>query len=509
MRETFTDFYADLGIELKGRKPSEVTAEEIENAYKEKKADFDKVQQAYRKQARELHPDSVPASEAAIGLSPEEIRSLQRRNEEKLKPINAKWQQDNDAYKKAKTAFDALKDPEKRKKHDEAHINRGAGNHNRTGAGASSDDFWRRHYQSTHNENQQFKEALKAHIQRARTAGVVPDLSSYTLSFRDLSGMDFEGCSFGNPLFGTKFQGANLKNADFSKLSTLGCVFDEKTQLDGANFSRVIFGNVNLPRKLTNVNFTSASFYLEGIKNLSERTFENCIFDGAHFDGHDLKGSVFKDCSFQGAKFLHRAISNVRFEGGIFHTIGYANFENVTFKDIKSKTNHLDFSRAKLKNVTFEGSLKGFTLTEEQLRYVDLRKANTAELRVVDLSGNEVKNPFGRTASGGNAGAAKAADQEAGKAHVSSSGHGPGSGTNSSGARSAEGEAGKARSFVDRLLRTAEGEIHIGKVTGLATGVALAGGAIYYIVSDRKKDPTWKERISSGRSDFKEDHLRG
>ena len=140
MRETFTDFYADLGIELKGRNPSEVTAEEIEAAYREKRDAYEKAKQAFHTQVKELHPDTVPGSEAAEGLSEEAIRRLKKGKEEELKLINEKWQQAKKAYRKVNEAFRALIDPEKRKQHDEAHSNRGAGNHYRTDADGRPND---------------------------------------------------------------------------------------------------------------------------------------------------------------------------------------------------------------------------------------------------------------------------------------------------------------------------------------------------------------------------------
>ena len=116
----------------------------------------------------------------------------------------------------------------------------------------------------------------------------------------------------------------------------------------------------------------------------------------------------------------------------------------------------LDLSRiSTLSDIKIEGPIKELKLEKEQLQYVDTSKATIGEFKVVDIFGEEIKNPFGKAGS--------KAGREAAEGET---------------LLAAERNASKERGFFETMVRNAEGEVHMGKVAAIAVGTAIVGGAI-------------------------------
>lgn len=227
------NFYEVLGINLKDRDPQIVEMGEIEAAYRKIEADYKNHQSEYRNKSKTCHPDAARNSKEAKSLNPDELEKFIEDKTKEFIKATEKWESDTKNFKRAEDAFNGLKDPKTRARHDERFRNTRPRSEGRSDGRSSSDskggangrsqtnhtwgsDFWGSDFSEAANQQEEaFRTELKNFIDAKRKSSVKPDLRDFDLSFRNLSGMDLEGCVIKKPLIHTNFKGANLKNVDF------------------------------------------------------------------------------------------------------------------------------------------------------------------------------------------------------------------------------------------------------------------------------------------------------
>jgi uncharacterized protein YjbI with pentapeptide repeats len=169
---------------------------------------------------------------------------------------------------------------------------------------------------------------------------------------------------------------------------------------------------------------TNSEYPSNDLKRISGFNFSNSIFlDVVDFTDYEFEGLVFNNTIFtEECKFLNTKINSIFFEETIFHkstlfensTINFHSyqskdfencefhdkliFDNIIFKENKSKTLDLDFKNTKFKelnisNTTFE---KGFRFYKESnIEYLDIKNCKirnlfiAAKVPIIDLDSNK------------------------------------------------------------------------------------------------------------------------
>ncbi len=125
------------------------------------------------------------------------------------------------------------------------------------------------------------------------------------------------------------------------------------------------------------------------VEDLTDRSFEECVFRSCSFDGMTLASTHFSDCIFEESSFVltkfdNTALHDVHFSGCKLAGVDFTYCNEFLFA--------LTFSDCILDNVCIanrkmrKASIQKCTLSGSEFRYVDFREADFSKTRFRDVT---------------------------------------------------------------------------------------------------------------------------